>query len=203
MIKKEQGYVASYVAISPVEDTQVVLLLTLYKPPQSNHQGGQVAGPVVSQMLSEILPYLNVPSESTKTDNSNNENLITVPNIKDKTIAEAQKTLEDAGFKVKVTCSGDVNTELVSEQNPKPGIALSKSSVIMLYSKDAVATSTTVPDLKGMGASEATRVLKEKNLNISIEGSGTVISQDYSKDTKVPEGTVITVTLKQTLTDAH
>ena len=53
--KKEQGYVASYVAISPVEDTQVVLLLTLYKPPQSNHQGGQVAGPVVSQMLSEIL----------------------------------------------------------------------------------------------------------------------------------------------------
>ena len=201
--KKEQGYVASYVAISPVEDTQVVLLLTLYKPPQSNHQGGQVAGPVVSQMLSEILPYLNVPSESTKTDNSNNENLITVPNIKDKTIAEAQKTLEDAGFKVKVTCSGDVNTELVSEQNPKPGIALSKSSVIMLYSKDAVATSTTVPDLKGMGASEATRVLKEKNLNISIEGSGTVISQDYSKDTKVPEGTVITVTLKQTLTDAH
>ncbi len=73
----------------------------------------------------------------------------------------------------------------------------------MLYSKDAVATSTTVPDLKGMGASEATRVLKEKNLNISIEGSGTVISQDYSKDTKVPEGTVITVTLKQTLTDAH
>ena len=123
--------------------------------------------------------------------------------IKDKTIAEAQKTLEDAGFKVKVTCSGDVNTELVSEQNPKPGIALSKSSVIMLYSKDAVATSTTVPDLKGMGASEATRVLKEKNLNISIEGSGTVISQDYSKDTKVPEGTVITVTLKQTLTDAH
>ena len=54
-----------------------------------------------------------------------------------------------------------------------------------------------------MGASEATRVLKEKNLNISIEGSGTVISQDYSKDTKVPEGTVITVTLKQTLTDAH
>ena len=201
--KKEQGYVASYVAISPVEDTQVVLLLTLYKPPQSNHQGGQVAGPVVSQMLSEILPYLNVPSESTKTDNSNNENLITVPNIKDKTIAEAQKTLEDAGFKVKVTCSSDVNTELVSEQNPKPGIALSKSSVIMLYSKDAVATSTTVPDLKGMGASEATRVLKEKNLNISIEGSGTVISQDYSKDTKVPEGTVITVTLKQTLTDAH
>lgn len=33
--KTEEGYVASYVAISPVEDTQVVLLLTLYDPPKA------------------------------------------------------------------------------------------------------------------------------------------------------------------------
>lgn len=52
------GYVATYVAISPVEDTQVVLLLNLYKPPKSNHQGGTLAGPVVSQMLTEILPII-------------------------------------------------------------------------------------------------------------------------------------------------
>ena len=37
------GYVATYVAISPVEDTQVVLLLNLYKPPKSNHQGGTIS----------------------------------------------------------------------------------------------------------------------------------------------------------------
>lgn len=56
----EEGYVASYVAISPVEDTKIVLLLTLYDPHGKNgHQGGQVAGPVVSQMLSEILPYMS------------------------------------------------------------------------------------------------------------------------------------------------
>lgn len=155
-------------------------------------------------MLSEILPHLNVPSTSTGNNNSSNDkNLITVPNIKNKTIAEAKKILEDSGFTVKVSTSGDVNTELVADQTPKPGIALQKSSIIMLYSKEAIATSTTVPDLKGLGASAATSALKEKNLNISIEGSGTVISQDYSKDTEVPEGTVITVTLKQTLTDAH
>lgn len=54
-----------------------------------------------------------------------------------------------------------------------------------------------------MNASQASNTLKEKNLNISIEGSGTVISQDAAKDEKVPEGTVIKVTLKQNLTDAH
>ena len=44
---------------------------------------------------------------------------------------------------------------------------------------------------------------RAKNLNISAEGSGVVIAQEYSKDELVPEGTVIKVTLKQTLTDAH
>ena len=54
------GYVASFAAISPVENTQVVILLTLYAPKGDSHQGGQVAGPVVSKMLSEILPSLGI-----------------------------------------------------------------------------------------------------------------------------------------------
>ena len=61
----------------------------------------------------------------------------------------------------------------------------------------------TVPDLKGKTASQATSALKEKNLNIEIEGSGTVTSQDYAKDEQVQEGTIIKVTLKQTLTNAQ
>ena len=43
----------------------------------------------------------------------------------------------------------------------------------------------------------------EQNLNISIEGSGRVITQDYLEGEQVPEGTAIRVTMKQTLTDAH
>lgn len=56
----DAGYVASFVAISPVENTEVVILVTLYDPTEDSHQGGQVAGPVVSKMLSEILPYLEI-----------------------------------------------------------------------------------------------------------------------------------------------
>lgn len=201
--RKEDGYVASYAAISPVEDTQVVLLLTLYKPPASNHQGGTLAGPVVGQMLSEILPYLNVPSTLTENPTTRNENLTMVPEVRKKTITEAKKVLEDNGFKVKISSEADPNTELVNDQTPKPGVSLKSNSTIFLYDKDTISTSTTVPDLKGMSASEATNTLRDNNLNISIEGSGNVISQDYIKDSLVPEGTVINVTLKPTLTDAH
>lgn len=200
---KDEGYVASYVAISPVEDTQVVLLLTLYDPPDDNHQGGQVAGPVVSQMLSEILPYLLIPSDS-NTSSTDSSNLITVPDIRNKTVAEAEKTLKNAGFAVKTYVSGDINTVLVEDQMPKPGVSLSKNSIIILYGKgNSASTSVNVPDLKGMSASEATTVLRNKNLNILTEGKGSIITQDYSKDEQVPEGTIIRVTLKQNLTDAH
>lgn len=202
--KTEEGYVASYVAISPVEDTQVVLLLTLYDPPKSNHQGGQLAGPVVSQMLSEILPYLGIPSSEDSSNSSSSDNLIVVPDIRNKTITEAEKILKNAGFITKTYVNGDANNTLVVDQMPKPGMSLAKNSIIILYGEgNNVATSVTVPDLKGMNASQASNTLKEKNLNISIEGSGTVISQDAVKDEQIPEGTVVKVTLKQNLTDAH
>ena len=196
--KTEEGYVASYVAISPVEDTQVVLLLTLYDPPKSNHQGGQLAGPVVSQMLSEILPYLGIPSNENSSNNSSSDNLIVVPDVRNKTVSEAEKILKNSGFSTKTYVNGDANNTLVVDQTPKPGISLSKNSVIVLYGEgNDVATSVTVPDLKGMNASQASNTLKEKNLNISIEGSGTVISQDPPKGSNVDAGTVVKVTLRQ------
>ncbi|MBO6244412.1 MAG: PASTA domain-containing protein [Clostridia bacterium] len=206
--KQDEGYVASYVAISPIEDTQVVLLLTLYDPDPYNrvngHQGGQVAGPVVSQMLSEILPYLGVPSDNTTSSDANSTNYITVPDVRNKTISEAEKILKDSGFNVKSYVEGDSNSILVEDQTPKPGSSLPKNSIIILYGQgSSVATSVTVPDLKGLNASQATNTLQTKNLNINIEGSGTVVTQDYAKDEQVPEGTIIRVTLKQTLTDAH
>ena len=197
--EETEGYVASYVAISPVEDTKVVLLLTLYKPDKNNHQGGQVAGPVVSQMLTKILPYLGIPSNTA--NNTDDDNLITVPDIRNKTIAEAEKVLKAAGFTTKITTSNDKNSTTVIDQIPKPGVSLTKNSIIMLYDQ-SVRTSTTVPDLSGKSAYQATSELKNLNLNISIEGSGTVVSQDPAKGTKVDEGTVINVTLKEAK-DSH
>ena len=201
---KDDGYVSSFVAISPIEDTQVVILLTLYDPQNKEYgyQGGSVAAPTVSQMLSEILPYLGIPSDAT--DNTNTDNLITVPDVRNKTVTEAEKLLTDAGFKCNIHCSGDKNSTLTADQNPKPGSQLSENSIIVLYGEgDTSATSVSVPDLSGMNLSQAVSALRAKNLNISVTGSGIVTTQDYTKDELVQEGTIINVTLKPTLTDAH
>ena len=56
----KSGYTTSFVSISPVENTQVVVLVTLYDPTGDSHQGGQTAAPVTAKILSEVLPYLGI-----------------------------------------------------------------------------------------------------------------------------------------------
>ena len=49
--KPEEGYVASFVGIGPVENTRIVVLVCLYDPQGKSHQGGQVAAPVGSKFF--------------------------------------------------------------------------------------------------------------------------------------------------------
>ena len=68
------GYIASFLAISPVENTKIVLLVILDTPGEGiNHNGGQIAAPTAGKMLSEILPYMGI--ESGNKDSENNSNI--------------------------------------------------------------------------------------------------------------------------------
>ena len=68
------GYVASFLAISPVENTKIVLLVILKSPGEGvNHNGGQIAAPTAGKMLSEILPYMGI--ETGNKDSNSNSNI--------------------------------------------------------------------------------------------------------------------------------
>lgn len=194
----ENGYVASFLAIAPVDNTKIVLLLTLYAPKVRNYYGGSIAAPAVSQMLSEILPYLDIPSNNS---DEGNVELVSVPNVTNKTIAEAQKILKAAGLEY--SSVGDADN-IVSEQVPKSGTQLQKNGIVKIYAegKDE-RVSQTVPDLKGVSLAQAKVMLKARNLNISSKGTGIVISQDPKAGTSVDEGTVINVTLQEATTSGQ
>lgn len=200
--KEEEGYVASFLAIAPVENTKVAVLLTLYDPVESNNYGGQIAAPVVAQVLSEVLPYLEIPSNdttitTTPTDSYNSLQTTSLPDVKNKTIAEAQKILENAGFKCDTTSSAE---SIVSEQVPKPGTALLKGAVVKLYtSNNNTRTSVEVPSVKGFTAVKAKNILVNKKLNVKVIGSGKVVSQDPIAGTNLEEGSVVTITLQDEL----
>ena len=71
--KTSDGYVASYLAISPVENTKIVLLVILKNPTGEQHNGGEIAAPTAGKMLREILPYMGV--ETGNKDNGFESNL--------------------------------------------------------------------------------------------------------------------------------
>lgn len=69
----KDGYTASFLAISPVENTQIVLLVILKSPGEGvNHNGGQIAAPTAGKMLSEILPYMGISNGNKDTGNNTN-----------------------------------------------------------------------------------------------------------------------------------
>lgn len=200
---EDSMYVSSFVGISPVENSEVVALVTLYGAQGSNgHQGGTIAAPVISQVLNEVLPYLGIPSDDLSSSESNNITTTILPDVRNKTVAEAKKIIEDAGFTCKI--SGSDTSLIVTDQVPKPGTALIKGASINLYSTGNEArVSQEVPNLKGMSYLQAKNALKAKNLNIYVSGSGTVLSQDPMAGTTVEEGTLVNVTLKKEIQDAH
>lgn len=200
--REDEGYIASYVAIAPTEKPEICLLIAVHNPnpnKEGSHQGGQVCGPVVSQMLSEILPYLGLTSSNAQTSTDTVEedtSYATVPDIRNKTVTEAEKILKQAGFTTKVNISGNKNSTLVTDQTPKPGSSIPKSSIIVLYTEENdTRVSVKVPDFKDKTLAQAENMAKANNLNITTEGSGTVISQSIMVDTAVEEGTIIKLTL--------
>ena len=190
---EDQGNVASFAAISPVESPQLVVLVTIYGPQGDNNDGSTVAAPIAAQILNEVLPYMQVPTDSTY---SSNTEKITLPDVTNKTVGEAKKILEEAGFTVSTNGSDE---DVITEQMPRKGTSLIENSTIKLYtSEDETKVSVTVPDLKMKTISQAKQLLKEKNLNIDIKGSsGVILTQDPISGTSVEEGSIITVTLQE------
>lgn len=186
----------SFMAIAPSEDAEIVLLTVLYEPKTSSSFGSTLVAPIVSKMLSEILPYMGIASSDSGNDTSST-NLVTVPNVTSKTLTEAIKILKNSGFKVSYADTPDANSVLVTEQVPAGGTSLYNNSTVALYTKqNSVRTSVTVPDLTGCTLAQARAILSNLNLNLKYVGNGKVSSQSVAKDTPVEEGTIITVTLK-------
>ncbi len=95
-------------------------------------QGGAVAAPVGGQVLSEILPYLELEKDNEKEEDKIEE--VIVPEIRNMNIKEAKKKLKEEGLDIDYEVKEGENTEeiIIKEQNPKPGIKIKKGSKITI-----------------------------------------------------------------------
>lgn len=195
----EEGYTVSFVSLAPVEDPEIVILVAIYKPDLENVYGSMVAAPIVANMLSEILPYMGIASDNSDTKGAvtTTAKTMTLPNVKNKTLTEAKKNLENLGFKVISEDTDKSNSILVTEQVPNENTKVTEGATVVLYTEEnSVRTSVTVPNLIGKTLSEAKAALTEKNLNFIYSGNGKVESQDIAEGESAEQGTIITLKLK-------
>lgn len=92
-------YVTSFVGVTPISDPQLVILITLYNPTgEGGHQGGGVAAPIASQILGEVLPYMEINKDNI--DEESVINKVEVPLLEGLTIKEAEKLLKESNLKI-------------------------------------------------------------------------------------------------------
>lgn len=125
-------YVTSFCGVAPIDNPQVVVLVTLYNPTgEGGHQGGGVAAPVGGQIFSEILPYLEVNQGNV--EEVEPVERVQAPDILGKSIKEAEKLLKESGLELVIeneTEELDKENTVVKEQTPNAGITVNKGSKV-------------------------------------------------------------------------
>ncbi len=188
---REDDYISSCVSFAPAEDPQIAVLLLIDDPTGGQHFGSAVAAPVVSNILSEVLPHLGI------TPDTQEDNNFTVPDYRGKNAEEIKQQLEAIGIKCIVRGDGDN----VLTQLPEASTVITKDGVVILYTEGAEVTAdVTVPDVMGKSPSAAIKSILNSNLNVSINGifngdynNCEVVSQSIQPGEKVLPGTVIVI----------
>ncbi len=119
-------YIASFVGVADIADPDVVILIILYNPTgEGGHQGGGIAAPIASQVLGEVLPYLEVKSSETVIQET-----VKMPNVMGITLKEARTILKELNLEIQ----GDLEEDsIITKQVPSEGIQINEGSKILLY----------------------------------------------------------------------
>ena len=124
-------YVTSFIGVANTEDPELVILIVLYNPTgEGGHQGGGVAAPIASQILGEVLPYLEV-SRNSEEDKVTMQ--VEMPDVTGKTLKEAKQMLQELGLEYEADT--DNMEAIITEQLPKKGIGIKEGTKVILYSQ--------------------------------------------------------------------
>ena len=188
-----EDYIASFCGYAPADDPQIAMLVFFDTPSGSAYYGSQVSSPVFINIMSEVLPYLEVKTSYSEEELEYVD--VSASNYVGLSVSEAQTAAETDGFDVTVKGDG----ETVVSQIPAASSTLSKGGNIVLYTdSDSQSEKVVVPNLVGYSVSEVNNVAGAYGLNVSFVGaasSGVVsTTQNIESGTEVSPGTVISVT---------
>lgn len=194
----EKSYrVGSCVAYAPADDPQIAAIIIVDEPSNGSVYGSVVAAPYISNLLSFILPYIGV--EAQYTDEELEDQSVTVSNYIGASVENTITDLSWRNFEYEIIGSGDTITAQVPAAGSK--ISVIDGRLVLYAGTEAPVDNIKVPDMTGMTAYNANKVLVQAGLNPIFEGSlngstATVISQSPAAGTMVTRGSLVSVVLR-------
>lgn len=187
-----EDYISSFCGYAPADDPQIAMLVFFDTPDGDAYYGSQVSSPVFINIMSEVLPYLDV--KTSYTDEELGYVDASAGDYTGVSVDEAKTAVEADGFTATVKGNGST----VISQIPTVSSGLQKGGSIVLYTdSESQSETVSVPSLIGLSPDEVNNVASDYGLNVSFSGattsSGTSSSQNVEAGTSVSPGTVITV----------
>lgn len=127
--RKSGKYIASFCAFAPAENPQVIAIV-LVDEPQGVYYGGQVAGPVMKELLSNALPYLGIePEYNEKELEMDGVAPFIVGNYAGRKVSQVKSELAKEHINVQIVGEG----ENIVSQFPKENTQINQNSKIIVY----------------------------------------------------------------------
>ncbi len=188
-------YIGSYVGIAPIDDPEIAVFVMLDEPMSGRYYGSAISAPVASKIMADIMPYLGYEPQYTQEELSKIS--VSVPDVSGDEIESAKEQITSAGLAYKVVGNG----KSVLRQLPTAGESVYNGGTVILYTDDVENTTTTVPDLTGLTATEANSAAANAGINIEFSGDTSSpnlksYSQSVAAGETVPLGHIVTVNFR-------
>ena len=181
-------HIGSFLGFAPADDPRIALLVIVDEADTPVDYGGTTAAPFAGQILSDVLPYLGCKSSA-----GAERIQVEVPDLTGLSLAEARMQAQNAGFKVLDDGAGSI----VTAQMPCAGATLIEGGQLMLYTyttpppqpEDLVC----VPDVLGENLAQAATLLRQRGLEMQIDGTGLAVRQEPAAGEYAAWGSVVKV----------
>lgn len=117
--------VTSFAGFAPEKDPKMAALLVLWEP-QGAFYGGIIASPVFARLAEKVLIYLDVERKG-KVESGVMQ--VRVPDAGGLSVGDAERKLQQAGFRVEVVGEG----RRIIDQVPAPDASVDQGSLIFIY----------------------------------------------------------------------
>lgn len=181
-------HIGSFLGFAPADDPRIALLVIVDEADTPVDYGGTTAAPFARQILADVLPYLGY-----QPDGDDGSEPVQVADVIGLPLWEARKTLSALGLKV----LDDGGSGSVTAQMPSAGAKLRTGGQMMLYTYEEALPETEtlvcVPDVSGKSIASAASLLRQRGLEMEIDGSGFAVSQEPAAGSFLAPDSVVLV----------